>query len=245
MGMLRTRLNKVVLLFKNCPFTRRTLLFSNSNSGFLPHHTDRRRLLNVVLFFTGIPPRPLMMSLGSKALFLGPFATFFRPFSFLCLDVGLTKRSFFTLSGCSPCVKGSMGSAVVGASVEVVSTVRLGMVGCWRVNGYRQRCVMVLGLVQRLFDAVSSRTSHGTQGGRFGRGDGGRYESQERKESPVLIVSSRHSFEASSTPTTSDRATPSLSHTSSSSSFRSSLDGHVANNEGYALPSRSFRLFSV
>ena len=149
MGMFLTRLNRVVLLFKNGPSTSRTLLFSNSNKGFLPHHTPRTRLLNVVLFFTGIPPRPLMMSLGSKALVLRLLATFFRLFVFVslfCLDLGLTKRSFFTLSDCSSCVKtgkGSTGSVVVGASVAVVSTVRLGMVGCWRVNGYRQRCVMV------------------------------------------------------------------------------------------------------
>ena len=80
MGMFLIRLNKVVLLFKNCPSINLTLVLSNSNKGFLPHHTPRRRLLNVVFFFTGIPPRPLMMALGSKALF---FATFFRLFSFL------------------------------------------------------------------------------------------------------------------------------------------------------------------
>ena len=64
-----------------------------------------------------------MMSLGWKTFFLGLFATFFRPFLWVFLDVGLTTRS--TLSDCSSCVKGSV--VVVGASVEVVSTVRRDM----------------------------------------------------------------------------------------------------------------------
>ena len=139
MGRFLTRLNRVVLLFKNCPSTSRTLLFNSSNSSFLPHHTPRMRLLSVVFFFTGIPPRPLMISLGSKAL---SFATLFRPFlaSLFCLDrLVFVKRSFFTLSGCSPCVKSGNDSAKTcsawGAPVTLVaSAVRLGMVGCWRVN---------------------------------------------------------------------------------------------------------------
>ena len=61
-----------------------------------------------------------MMPLGSKALF---FETFFRPFLWVFLDVGLTTRS--TPSDCWSCVKGSV--VVVGASVEVVSTVRRDM----------------------------------------------------------------------------------------------------------------------
>ena len=231
MGMFLIRLNKVVLLFKNCPSISLTLVLSNSNKGFLPHHTPRMRLLNVVFFFTGIPPRPLMMALGSKALFS---ATFFRPFFFFslllsfwfCLDVGLAIRSFFTPSDCSPCVKsgkGSTGSLVVGASVAVVSTVRLVMVGCWRVNvpsdgetsflyllplttttvtigsgGFAEfppydvrkslgspfRCFLLTG--QRLFNAVSSRSTDSSQGGSFSRGNGGRYECQEWKESTSL-----------------------------------------------------------
>ena len=256
MGTFLSRLNNVVLLFKNCPSTSRTLFLSNSNNGFLPHHTFRMRLLSVVLFFTATPDCPLMMSLGSKALFLRLLTTFmvFRPFfvSFFWffLDVGLAKRSFFTLSmyGCSPCVKVGKGcwktGSGLGASVAAVSTVRLGMVGCWRVNGYRQRCVMVLGLVQRLFDTVSGRTSHGSQGGRFGRGDGGGYESQERKEPPVLTVSSWHAFDAtSSTTTASGHATRDLSR-SPSSSFRSSLDGHLVNNEVRVSTTRVFLDFA-
>ena len=111
MGMFLTRLDRVVLLFKYGPSTSRTLLFSNSNKGFLPHHTPRRRLVNVVLFLRGIPPRPLTMPLGWKALVLGLLATFFLLFvvSLFCLDLGLTKRSSITLSGCSPCVKTGKG----------------------------------------------------------------------------------------------------------------------------------------
>ena len=79
-----------------------------------------------------------------------------------------------------------------------------------------------LGLVQSLFDAVSCRACHGSQGGRFGRSDGGGYECQEGKESPSLThpIASRHSFfDASST--TSGDATHGSSRSSSS---RSSLD---------------------
>ena len=154
-----------------------------------------------------------MMSLGWKALFLGLFATLFRLFvvSLFCLDVGfLVKRSFFTLSDCSPCVKGSMDSVVVGASVAVVSTFRLGMsianvtrdagrlaflpsrfssansstheVGQW----YASREWSFLFSCQGLFDAVSGRTADRSQGGRFSRCNGGRYECQERKESTLL-----------------------------------------------------------
>ena len=80
------------------------------------------------------------------------------PFLWVFLDVGLAKRSFFTLSGCSPCVKGSMGSVVVvvvGASVAVVSTVRLDMLHLVNVVSLRDTSY-VTGDGWWLLDARSS-----------------------------------------------------------------------------------------
>ena len=159
------------------------------------------------------------MPLGSKALF---FATFFRPFLWVFLDVGLTTRS--TPSDCWSCVKGSV-VVVVGASVEVVSTVRrdmllanaarygvslvflpssrgsrkvltttttIGSGGFAEFPPYDVRKTLgfpfryFLLTRQGLFDAVTRCTADGSQGGRFSRCNGGRYEGQERKESPSL-----------------------------------------------------------
>ena len=144
------------------------------------------------------------MSLGWKVLFLRLFATLFRLFvvSLFCLDVGfLVKRSFFTLSDCS------MDSVVVvGASVAVVSSVRLGMSianvtrGASRLAflpfsstnssthefGQGRASREFLFSCQGLFDAVPRRTTHSSQGGRFSGCNGGRDEGQEWKETPSL-----------------------------------------------------------
>ena len=101
-----------------------------------------------------------------------------------------------------------MDSVVVGASVAVVSSVRLGMsmanvtrdvdrlaflpsrfssansstheFGQGRASGE------FLFSCQGLFDAVPRRTTDGSQGGRFTRGNGGRDECQEWKETTSL-----------------------------------------------------------
>ena len=92
MGMFRTRLDNVVLLFKKCPFTRRTLLFSNSNNGFLPHHTSRTRDLNVMFFFHRYPSLTLDDVTRLEGILLGTLCNLVS--SLRCLLV-LSRRRLF------------------------------------------------------------------------------------------------------------------------------------------------------